>query len=109
MSPEDKLRNLLGEPIPASGTEADTLFTTAALTELLEDNNNNLDRAAYEGWRIKAAHYANLVDVTDGNATRAMSDLLDNADKMVRSYLRSSDGPTEGRTRVGRIIRPPRG
>lgn len=106
MDPAKKLRNLLGEPIPENGSAADTLFTDEDITALLEETNNNIDRAAYEGWRTKAAHYANLVDVTDGNASRAMSDLLDNADKMAKSYLRSSDGPTEGRTRVGRIIRP---
>lgn len=101
----NRLRELLGEPIPEDGTESDTLFTDERLEDLLTVANDDLDRAAFEGWRIKAAHFANLVNVTDGNAVRQMSDLLDHADKMVKYYLRSSSGPTEGRTRIGRIVR----
>lgn len=100
-----ELRNLLGEPIPADGDASDTLFTEEDIAHLLSENPGNIERAAYEGWRIKAAHFSNLVDVTDGNASRAMSDLYGNADKMVKLYQRSSSGPTEGRTRVGRIRR----
>lgn len=100
-----RLRDLLGEPIPDGGTEDDTLFTDERLRDFLLLANNDVERAAFEGWRAKAAQLANLVDVTDGNASRKMSDLLDNAEKMVRYYQRSSTGPTEGRTRIGRIVR----
>lgn len=101
----EQLRKLLGEEIPDGGSSSDTLFTDDELQLLLDNNPNNIERAAYDGWRTKAANYANLVDVTDGNAARAMSDLMSNADKMVRLYQRSSSGATEGRTRVGRIRR----
>lgn len=100
-----QLRKLLGEEIPEGGTPEDTLFSDEELQLLLDSNPGNLERAAYDGWKTKAAHFANLVDVTDGNASRAMSDLMDNADKMVKMYQRSSAGPTEGRTRIGRIRR----
>lgn len=100
-----RLRDLLGEPIPEGGTEADTLFTDQRIEDFLSIANGDLDRAAFEGWRAKAGQLANLVDVTEGNAARKMSDLLDNADKMVKYYQRSSGGPTEGRTRIGRIVR----
>lgn len=100
-----QLRKLLGEEIPEDGTSQDTLFSDEELQLLLSSNPGNLERAAYDGWRIKAAHFANLVDVTDGNASRAMSDLMDNADKMVKIFARSSLGPTEGRARIGRIRR----
>lgn len=102
----ERLRALLGEEIIPGSVATDTLFSDAQITDLLLQAGNNLDRAAFEGWRIKAASLANLVDVTDGNASRAMSDLLSNAEKMVRFYQRSSAGPTEGRTRIGRIVRP---
>ena len=102
---EDRLRSLLGEEIPPDGGEEDTLFTNDQITDLLERGGGDLDRAAFEGWRSKAAQLANLVDVTDGNASRNLSDLLENADKMIRYYQRSSAGPTEGRTRIGRIVR----
>lgn len=106
LTADHKLRALLGESIPDGGTAADTLFSDEEIETLLADANDDLDRAAYEGWRQKAASLANLVNVTDGNASREMGKLLDNAEKMVRIYLRSSSGPTEGRTRIGRIVRP---
>lgn len=104
-SDADKLRDMLGEAIPHNGDAADTMFSDQKILSLLEDSNGLLEKAAYEGWRIKAAEYAGLVDVTDGNATRNMSDLLEHAQDMLRTYLRSSAGPTEGRTRIGRIRR----
>jgi hypothetical protein len=105
LSQAKQLRQLLGEVVPEDGTDEDTLFTDETIQQLLDDNPDNIERAAFEGWKIKAAHFANLVDVTDGNASRAMSDLMNNADKMVKIFLRSSAGPTEGRTRIGRIRR----
>lgn len=100
-----QLRKLLGEDVPEGGTSEDTLFSDEEIQLLLDNNPGNLERAAYDGWKSKAAYFANLVDVTDGNASRAMSDLMDHADKMVKIYQRSSAGPTEGRTRIGRIRR----
>ena len=101
----DRLRDLLGEPIPDGGTESDTLFTDERLNDFLQIAGGDLERAAFEGWRAKAAQLAGLVDVTDGNASRKMGELLTNAETMVRYYQRSSAGPTEGRTRIGRIVR----
>lgn len=100
------LRYLLGEAIPEDGTEADTLFTDAQLAIWI-DASPTLERAAYDGWRSKAAQFANLVTVTDGAASREFSDLLENARAMITLYQRSSAGPTEGRARVGRIVRRP--
>ena len=100
-----ELRLLIGESIPVGGSDVDSLLTNVQLTKMIEDSTGNLERAAYEGWRVKAAQFANLVDVTDGAASRSMSDLLKNATDMVKLYAKSSTGPTEGRTRVGRIVR----
>lgn len=105
ISNTDKLRQLLGESIPEGGQAGDTLFSEAEIAQLLVDTDSNLDLAAHEGWKIKAANFANLVNVTEGNASRAMSDLAANAARMVSMYARSSAGPTEGRTRLGRIRR----
>lgn len=100
----EELRLKLGEAIPAGGSEGDTLFTNAHLERILL-SAPFMGRATLEGWQIKAAHFAGLVNVTDGAASREFSDLLDNANQMVRMYSRVQEGPTEGRTRVGRIIR----
>lgn len=104
-SDPDKLRAMLGERIPEGGTFFDTLFTDEQIMELISEAGGNLERAAYEGWRVKLAEFANLVDVTDATAQRKMSDLRENAEAMVKLYQRASGGSTEGRTRVGRIVR----
>lgn len=105
-TPEEitELRGMLGERIPENGTASDTLFDDAQISRWITANPS-LERAAYDGWRAKAAELANLVSVTDGAASREFSDLLKNAQAMVSMYQRSSDGPTEGRTRIGRIVR----
>lgn len=102
----EKFRQLLGESIPAGGAEDDTLFTNEEVGEFLSDNSDNIERAAYEGWRVKAARLSNLVDTTEGNSQKKFSQLLDNAMDMIKIYQRASEGSTEGRTRVGRIKRP---
>ncbi len=102
---EQELRQLLGEDTPVGGTEADTLFTDAEIMNLT-DQFDDLERAAYQGWRVKAARLSSLVDTTEGNSQKKFSQLLDNAADMIKLYSRSSSGPTEGRTRVGRAVRP---
>lgn len=101
----DRLRQLLGESIPDGGSAADTLFKDHEIEDLLERGLGDAEIAAYEGWRVKAAKLSSLVDNTEGNVQRKFSQLLSNAEKMVKMYLRSSSGPTEGRARVGRIKR----
>lgn len=104
-TPGDKLRALLGERIPAGGSDADTFFTDAEIANLLADTGGIVRRAAFEGWQMKAAYYADLASVTEGNSNRATSDLLDHALKMVKQYSGPGDELTSGRTRVGRIVR----
>lgn len=82
----DRLRSMLGEEIPAGGVEGDTLFTNEKVTDLLSSAGGDLDAAAVTGWQIKAAHYADLVDVAEGNSSRKMSDLHKNALAMVKYY-----------------------
>jgi hypothetical protein len=84
---------------------SDPMFTDAELQGALASCLDNPERAAVEGWRWKAAKYSALVDVTEGNASRAMSDLQDHALSMIRHYEASRSGPTEGRTRIGSIRR----
>lgn len=99
----DLLRLYIDDVMPTDGS--DPMFTNAELQQALDNANNNPERAAVEGWRWKSAKYASLVDVTEGNASRAMSDLQDHALAMVNHYERSTAGPTEGRTRIGTIRR----
>lgn len=106
LSETDKLRQVLGEQVPEGGSAGDTLFTDIEIVDLI-DSTPTSDRAALEGWRVKAAKLSSLVDTTEGNSQKKFSQLLANAMNMVKLYTRSSAGPTEGRSRVGRIVREP--
>lgn len=106
LTDNERLRSLLGEDVPEDGSAADTLFKDEEIDDFLA-TYSDMERAAYEGWRVKAARLSNLVDNTEGNVQRKFSQLLDNALDMQKIYLRSSSGATEGRTRIGRAVRPP--
>jgi hypothetical protein len=96
----ERLRGLLND------TDADDyLVSDEQIEDLLAEADGDPERAALGGWRIKAAKYADLVDITEGNASRKMSQLYDHAEKMIKLYSGSRGGPTEGRTRIGRIVR----
>lgn len=102
-TPMDMLRLYIDDVMPLDGT--DPMFSDDELQSVLDAAGGDPERAAVEGWRWKAAKYAALVDVTEGNASRAMSDLQDHALAMVNHFAKSSSGPTEGRTRIGTIRR----
>jgi hypothetical protein len=94
-----ELRLLLGEP-----DASDSLFTDDQLSEWLVAEPN-MNYAAYHGWLVKAAHFANLVTSIDGSTTRMFSDLLANANEMVDRYRVLATNRSM-RARVGRIVRP---
>lgn len=98
------VREALGETIPDSGTESDTLFTNEQVTGWLQ-NSVFLDAASYRGWLAKLALLVDLVNVTDGAASRELSDAHDHALAMVKLYAKLALGPASGRTRVGKIVR----
>lgn len=102
-TPLDLLRLYIDDVMPTDGT--DPMFSDAELQQALDSSRGNPERAAVEGWRWKSAKYAALVDVTEGNASRAMSDLQGHALQMVKHFAASTAGPTEGRTRIGSIRR----
>lgn len=100
-----EVRELIGETIPAGGTEADTMFTDVQIQAWI-DATSDTDSAVVVGWRAKAAAYADLVDTAEGTSKRSMSDLLDHALKMIESYTGSGSGViSSGRTRIHTIVR----
>lgn len=103
LAPLDLLRLYINDVVPTDGTSS--MFTDAELNSALAASNNNPERAAVEAWRWKAAKAADLVDVTEGNASRAMSDMQDHALAMMRHFEASRTGPVEGRTTIGKIKR----
>jgi len=100
----NEVRENIGETIPANGVDSDTMFTDEQIIAWI-DGTTNLDAASLRGWKVKLAHFANLVNVTDGAASREMSDLFEHAKEMVKTYTKLAQGPAAGRTRVGRIVR----
>lgn len=105
MTDGDRLRQLLGDTIPHGGSETDCFFGSDQISDLLLNSNGNLERAAVEGWRVKAADYADLVNITEGNAMREMSALHAHALAQVKYYERTTSGNSSGRTRIGHIVR----
>ena len=95
----ERLRALLNDTDPD-----EPVLTDEQIDELLEEHDD-VERAALGGWRLKAAHYADLIDITEGNASRKMSQLHTPALNMVKMYASSRAGSTEGRTRIGRVVR----
>lgn len=98
----ERVRELLGESIPAGGTEADTMFTDARIQEVLDENNGDVNEAVAWGWDVKAASYADLVDTAEGTSRRSMGDLHAHALRMASA----SKGDTNtGGTRIHQIER----
>lgn len=95
----ERLRALL------SDTDPDSYVVTDDQIDDLLAEGADIERAALGGWRIKAAYYSRLVDITEGNAARKMSQLFDHAQQMIKLYSGSRGGATEGRTRIGKIVR----
>jgi len=109
-TPEQQLRGLLGEAIPAGGSDSDTMFTDSEIADLYEKGQGaNFDypveAGAYYGWLEKMANYANLVTVNEGNAMRELTELHKGAQRMVDRYVGYVPTPGRGRARVGRISR----
>lgn len=108
MNPTDELRAdlrlKLGEPTEAEGS----LFTDTQLDSMLTGSKNLL-WATVQGWEAKVAHFSNLVDVTDGAASRKLGTLYENALDMLKYYRGKATGGPDStartRTRVGKIIR----
>lgn len=99
----ERVRELLGEEIPAGGSEGETNFTDARITEMLEEFSGNIHDTVAYGWRVKAAKYADLVDTAEGTSRRSMGDLHAHALRMVGD---SDDGSSTGGTRLHQIVRP---
>lgn len=104
-TPAERVRGLVGEPIPAGGSAADTMFSDEEIADFLEEGYGDIRAAAYWGWQEKAANYANLVNVNEGNAARELSDLHRQALRMVDRFVAYVETPGRGRARMGNIGR----
>lgn len=85
----DRLRLLLGEPIPEGGDEQDTFFTNAQVEALLTDNGDSMNLAAVEGWTMKMARYARLIDMDEAGAARKLSQKYRQAREMTNFFIKT--------------------
>lgn len=100
------VRALLGESYESPLTAAATMFSDDEIEDFLEQAGDaGPFAAAYYGWMEKAANYAALVNVNEGNAAREMSDLHRQAMRMADRYVGYVETPSRGRARMGKIVR----
>lgn len=104
-TPDQQLRSLLGESIPAGKSDTDTMFSEDEIEDLIEKGVGSIEASAYHGWMEKAANYAALVNVNEGNAARELSDLHRQAMRMADRYVGYVETPSRGRARMGHIVR----
>jgi len=98
----ERLRSLLGEDIPEGGSASDTLFTEDMITDLLA-RHGSPDQAVTDGWLIKSAKLATLVDTVEGSSIRKHSA----AHKAALSQVRVVNTTAGGRvTRIHQIEKP---
>ena len=113
LSDIDRVRAVLAERIPTDGDENDTMFPDDQIQDWIDvDGAGVVGNAVYlAGWKAKAAEYSNLVDVTEGNSSRSMSDLYKAALEMVAFYQKRVDRDEEiaaggvGHVVIGKISR----
>jgi len=90
-----RLRSIVAE-------ESQTNYSDSLLDAVLFRNGDDIDLAAAEVWREKAAAYADLVDVNNAGSSRKLSQLYDRAVKQAELHeVEAGAGPTRGaRTRA---------
>lgn len=81
-----RLRRLIGEP------EDSTVWTDAVLAQIIDDAAD-LNSAALEVWESKAASAASYVDTTESGSSRKMSQIHEQALKMI-AYFKGIADPT---------------
>lgn len=101
MATIDDLRRVTNEP------KGDSEYNDDVLLDVLESTDGSLPKAAAVVWRWKAAKSAELVDMVEGETSRKLSDLHDNALKMAAEFEKEADVPPIGtrQTTIGRITR----
>lgn len=82
-----RLRRLIGE-------SDETEWSDVVLAEII-DGAPDLNTAALEVWESKAAGAASLVDTTESGSSRKMSQLHDQALKMIAYFRGLTDEPTQ--------------
>lgn len=91
VSAADLVRLQCGEDIPPGGSDADTMFTDEQIQTFLLTNNNSVNGATANAWRIKAARFAAQVDIVEGNSQRKMSQAYQQAKSQATYWANQPD------------------
>lgn len=83
-----RLRHYIGDTDSAAYEYTDT-----QLTGYLDDAEGEPIAAAAVIWRVKAASYADLVDISEAGSSRKNSDLFKNAISMAEWFEGGAGGP----------------
>lgn len=86
----DRLRVLTNED------PEDSDFTDGDLALILAQNAGKQNRAAAAVWRVKAGQYADLVNISEGNSSRAWSGAYKQALEMAEKYDALADAEDGG-------------
>ena len=82
----NSLRGMVGETPVETSTYTDLMLAEKIAITLNADATVNLDRAAANIWRDKAALLQPLVDTAESGSSRKNSDLMKNALAMAKDY-----------------------
>jgi hypothetical protein len=74
-----QLRRMIGEPL------TDAPWEDASIAALI-DNASSMNAAARQAWEQKAATYAGMVDTSESGSSRRLSQLQEQALRMVNYY-----------------------
>ena len=80
-----ELRRMIGEPL------SDVPWDDAAVSALI-DASSSMNVAAMKAWEQKAAAYASLVDISESGSSRRLSQLQEQALRMVAYYRAIVEG-----------------
>lgn len=80
-----ELRRMIGEP------GSDAPWDDAAVGVLI-DASSSMNAAAMKAWEQKAASYASLVDISESGSSRRLSQLQEQALRMVTYYRNIVEG-----------------
>jgi hypothetical protein len=80
-----ELRRLINEP-------DESVYSDIVLAARLDEEGSTINGTASSIWREKAATYASLIDVQEGNSNRKLSQLQVNALKMAEAVLVGDSG-----------------
>lgn len=93
---------MVGDRLPPGGSEGEAFFSNAEIDDLLEEANNDLNRAAMNGWLAKMAEFAKLIDTDISGANRKLSQMYKQAEGMLRHY--ASVIGADADAVVGRVV-----